>query len=673
LGLRALLRRFPAIPPGEQHGLIVLSSRLAVKDIGRWKDSAAPVLDLARLSNEAGAELLRDNGVWGTDRELRQASHDFDGHALALSLLASYLKQSHFGDVRRRDRVRAFLAGEDAAGHDHARRVMESYETEWLKDQPVLRSIMHIVGLFDRPASGDCLTPLRKPPAIPGLTDTIVGLDDAAWNAAVSQLREVRLIDPIDPQSRDTLDAHPLVREWFGERLRQRNEEAWRIAHGRLYEHLRDTTNEGEQPTLDDLTPLYQSIAHGCHAERYEEALQVYRDRISRRDLDGNLAFYSGKKLGALGSDLAAMSWFFTKPYETPDPNLDVQDQSWILSQTGYFLRAQGRFAEALPAQRAALRIAEAGEKWNSASTRATNLSEAELLIGEIAAALATAVQAVQYADVTFDNFLMLTRRSHFARVLHNMGQREHAGRVFADAEDWQRKGGGRKFLYSLQGYEYCDLLLAKREWKTARDRASQNLALHSDWYSVLDVALDTLTHGRAFLGLALNWVADRRRITAARARTRNAHDWLDRAVDRLRMTAQLDEMPRGLLARAVFRRSIGDWGSAARDLDEVEEIAEPGPMRLYLCDIALERARVAFARMEAFAPLNGLLDDSPPKPVALHAAEAARLKEQARANLAEARKLITDCGYHRRDEELAELEAVLAGTRRFADLPPRV
>ena len=32
-GLRALLRRFAATPPGESHGLIVLTSRLAVKDI----------------------------------------------------------------------------------------------------------------------------------------------------------------------------------------------------------------------------------------------------------------------------------------------------------------------------------------------------------------------------------------------------------------------------------------------------------------------------------------------------------------------------------------------------------------------------------------------------------------------------------------------------------------
>jgi hypothetical protein len=51
----------------------------------------------------------------------------------------------------------------------------------------------------------------------------------------------------------------------------------------------------------------------------------------------------------------------------------------------------------------------------------------------------------------------------------------------------------------------------------------------------------------------------------------------------------------------------------------------------------------------------------------------AAALKEEARNQLDVARKLIAECGYHRRDEELAELDAVVAGGRRFADLPPRV
>ncbi len=76
-GLRALLRRFAAAPPAAGHSLIVLTSRVAVADIQRFKDSATPVVDVERLSEEAGAELLRDNDVWGIEADLRSASRDF--------------------------------------------------------------------------------------------------------------------------------------------------------------------------------------------------------------------------------------------------------------------------------------------------------------------------------------------------------------------------------------------------------------------------------------------------------------------------------------------------------------------------------------------------------------------------------------------------------------------
>ena len=74
-----------------------------------------------------------------------------------------------------------------------------------------------MVGLFDRPASGDCLKALRAKPAIEGLTDAIVDLDDGAWRRAVARLREVKLLAPLDPKALDALDAHPLWCEWFGE------------------------------------------------------------------------------------------------------------------------------------------------------------------------------------------------------------------------------------------------------------------------------------------------------------------------------------------------------------------------------------------------------------------------------------------------------------------------
>jgi hypothetical protein len=48
-------------------------------------------------------------------------------------------------------------------------------------------------------------------------------------------------------------------------------------------------------------------------------------------------------------------------------------------------------------------------------------------------------------------------------------------------------------------------------------------------------------------------------------------------------------------------------------------------------------------------------------KPAPPGAEESAKLAEEARVNLARARELIERCGYHQRDEELAEFENVLA------------
>lgn len=75
----------------------------------------------------------------------------------------------------------------------------------------------------------------------------------------MSRLQEVNLVT-VRP------DCHPLIREYLAMSLETDNEETWKAAHRRLYEHLSETTKEGDQPTLADLQPLYQAVAHGCHA-----------------------------------------------------------------------------------------------------------------------------------------------------------------------------------------------------------------------------------------------------------------------------------------------------------------------------------------------------------------------------------------------------------------------
>jgi hypothetical protein len=67
------------------------------------------------------------------------------------------------------------------------------------------------------------------------------------------------------------------------------------------------------------------------------------------------------------------------------------------------------------------------------------------------------------------------------------------------------------------------------------------------------------------------------------------------------------------------------------------------------------------------------MVEAGPPKPEPPSEAERKSLHDEAAKQLAIAADHITKCGYQRRDEELAELKDVLAGKRRFADLPPRV
>src|SRR5258708_31215804 len=109
---------------------------------------------------------------------------------------------------------------------------------------------MNLVGLFDRPASSDCLGALRRQPVIEGLTDAIVDLDEDEWQRTIVRLREAQLLAPMDSSAPEAVDAHPLIREWFGDRFKQQDRRAWEKAHGRLYEHLRDATREGDRPTL---------------------------------------------------------------------------------------------------------------------------------------------------------------------------------------------------------------------------------------------------------------------------------------------------------------------------------------------------------------------------------------------------------------------------------------
>ncbi len=344
---------------------------------------------------------------------------------------------------------------------------------------------------------------------------------------------------------------------------------------------------------------------------------------------------------------MGAEACFFDQPWGRVTRAVTEADQAWLLNEAAFRLRALGRLTEALEPMRTAVEMAKHASETapdehtrrhqsSEAARRASNLSELELTLGEVAGAVGDAEQSVTYADRSGEAFLKLMTRTTHADALHQAGRRAEADTRFRQAEQMQKEDQpDYPLLYSLQGFQYCDLLLAEAEraaWRQmqrseVRGRRSelikecravcQRAKKMFEWRvpndSLLDIALDHLTLGRAALYEAI--------LTNGSQAT--SHESLDAAVSGLRRAGQQDDLPRGLLTRAWLRFVEKNIDGCRADLDEAWEIAERGLMRLFMADICLHRARLF----------------------------------RDKAALAEAAKLIGKCGYHRRDEELADAE----------------
>jgi hypothetical protein len=279
--------------------------------------------------------------------------------------------------------------------------------------------------------------------------------------------------------------------------------------------------------------------------------------------------------------------------------------------------------------------------------------------MGMVAEAVNDTEQSVTYADCSRDTDERIKQRAKQACARHQAGRRTEAAVRFREAEHMlaERMQADNQpsypLLYRVMGFQYCDLLLAEAEhaaWQLGNvkseeqkaklieashavsQRATQTLkwaeTCQTDSFSV---PLDRLTLGRAALYVAI--------LESANSQFLTASSHIDAAVIGLR-PGDIEFFVQALLTRAWLRGLTGARTgpeSARSDLDEAWEIAERGPMKLFLADIHLYRARLFFR--EPSDPWTSPQDD-----------------------LAAAEKLIGACGYHRRDGELADAKQAILG-----------
>lgn len=690
-GVQSLLKQLARQANNTEHrGLCLVTTREPLTDLADFQRREGSAwgsvlrIDLGNLTDEAGAALLHHAGAKSAgaaeikpdDTELLAASREVDGHALTLNLLGRFLARAHSGDIRRRDLVKFEEADRQEKGGTTFK-MLAAFE-KWLDRSSGIYqqslAVLRMLSLFDRAADVSYLAALRKWPAIAGLTTPqfnslirIFGCEfgrtpirEEDWNVATSFLVDCELASihaeaSAANSAQAAIDCHPLIREYFAKQLQTHSPRAWQAANCRLYYHLA-TIADDHPATLAAMEPLFQALGHGCKALMHQQACDdTYRDRI-KHGSDG----FSLKQLGAFTSELAAVANFFEPPWSRLSPNLTERAKSFLLNESAFSLRAVGRLTESLGAIRAALDMMIHQRDWQNAPTGSSTLTELELTLGDIPEATREAGHTVQLADRSRHVVHRLNAHATLGDALHQSGDRIGAKANFLAAEALQAGDMPQyPLLFSYPGFQFCDLLLDEAEqtawhqWLALGPASSFNSPAQVEAIRLieevehriqvspsrtnaafqingpLDVAQEQLLLGRCVLYRAVLG-ADAAPIAAANEVTLEVEQQITIALNALRCAGQVDVLPPGLLVGAWVNALQGNSADARAHLDEAWDIANRGPMGLHMADVHLHRARLFFR--ERPYPWKSPQDD-----------------------LAAAEKLINDCGYHRRDEELAD------------------
>jgi tetratricopeptide (TPR) repeat protein len=655
----------------DNQGLCVVMTREHLANVESLVTANEVKLD--RLPTEAGVALFRHLGIRGSDRELEAACDEAGGHALTLQLLGHFLAEAHGGDISKRTDV-TFDEMDAAHQGRSAFSVMRAYE-RWLEtaDQSRQRelAILRLTGLFDRPISDDCAMALIAAPAIPKLTDTLVDLPRTEWRIALNRLCSIDLVTRLRDDSEQNnpdrpFTVHPLVREYFANRMKHQMPNAFRAAHSRIFDHLCETTIRWPN-TIEGLQPLYQAVTHGCLAGRQMEACNnVLVDRIFRGT--GTGASFSGNALGATSANLACLANFFDKLWTKPTEALSKVAKGWLIGEAGFYLRAVGRLIDALPPLQVALEMSIKAKNWVNVTIVGGNMADVLAKLGRLNEALAKARDAITHADRTGDMHYRSSRRSHLGYILHSLGDRDGALLVLTKAESLATEENGDSYLAGVGGFYVCERLLRDAEiamWRVImQNRGCINAIPTTSAADSIIIALGDIhkrsaktrascrANGAPILTLAFEEF-NAARTALMRAVLHPDSENVERlealvasALVSFQEASHIDEIPRVLLLAATLRLIIGDAGRSIEALNRAWQVSERSRMRLFLADVHLHRARL-FHWSDDY-PWSKSPDGSPRGPA---------------DDLAAAEKIINECGYHRRDEELADAKQVILGS----------
>lgn len=530
------------IAAGTTRAKVLLTKRLMVHDLeDRAGDALAGVLkrELKELPRDDAIEFMHAQGVTeGTPTEIANVCADYGYHPLSLRLLS--------GLVARDTRTPGNIAA--APRHDVHDNLIQ-------RQHHVLEQSYEALPKRER-ALLSCIAAFRNPMTYDALLIFNEFSDEARFESALEDLQVRGLLQRDTTHNR--YDLHPIVRHYAYDRLTDKMA---------IHTHLRDYFAQIPAPekkkvlSIEDLAPVIELYHHTVRAGRYDDAFELFRDRLH------NLLHF---RFGAYQTQIELLRTLFPNG-EGHQPQLNENGQGWTLGALANSYNLFGQPRHALPLYEQQITIREKqGDKKNLA-TGLVNSAYQEIILGELAASEHNLRRSIKLYREVKNVHGEARGHSELARLLVFRGAFDEAESELKIAQDaLDRLAHAYQALRALLIGEPCLALEMAQQARTlADDRRYERDIIRAEW----------------LLGAAL--VMQEKDLNAAATH-------LTDALKRCRRINMVDHEPDILLAWARWHRARDNEQDAQAYAEEALAIADRCEFRLAQAEIHNFLARLA-------------------------------------------------------------------------------
>lgn len=564
-----LFLEYFAAPYHESH--CIITSRLPLC-IGNYTTITQYHVD--RLSREDGCTLLRNLGVKDVDTKLETVVQAWDGHALALTLVGTYLREKHGGKIIRDLTIYTKDFHGNERRRDQVARMLNRYENNLLNK--VEQLFLLIFCVFRHPVTGDAISAIMSV------------LENTEANATSDRLIKYKILR-FDGNTQE-YSIHPLIRDYYRNSLVDDQANCIFAHYIVINYYARQIPQELNDNfvSISKLNPVVETIIHLCSIGHYDLAYSRYLTSIY---IQSESKFRQG---GYLISDLLIhwlgaynvandllKSFFSEKDTDNELHLQEVKSRSVIFDHLGQCSMYLGELDKAIQYYRKAIIGYKEDGDWIRVARVHRHLALLFIQQGDLKQALQEAERAFDLAETSEDVQKLFPEDSF----------------QLSNSEIYENFSPENTILAAaLLGY--IDALRGETDLYFAYtlDLCS-DITLYKEtclWYATYLVRINS--HNEA--GLLLKLYIEKETYPAGRSRCNNimaniamknsdyalAKELLDRAVENGRESSRHDVLIEALISRGKCLMRQSSFKAAKEDLDEALSYSK-NEYRLYEAD----------------------------------------------------------------------------------------